>query len=78
MEFNIETAGYFYPNKLDRDKLELIGFTFIPTGDAYKFKIHGEVIKNINSLDELNQFIKDYGTIIIDKDTITLYDNYIE
>lgn len=78
MEFIIETAGTYYPKKEDRDKLELLGFTFSPTNNNYEFAICGNITKSITSLDELEQFIKTYGTIIVDLNRITIYDYYLE
>ena len=80
MIFKLETAGDFYPQKDRREKLEKLGFKFVP--DNWKgFRKDESVVPTIeiNTLDELLAFAREYNQIIIDGEgTILIYDDYIE
>jgi hypothetical protein len=78
MEFELATAGYFYPEKEKREKLEKLGFTFKPSDYKY-FSIRGNPKIVFNSLEELMDFIKLIGEdVVVGDGTITIYDDYIE
>lgn len=80
MKFKLSTTELFYPYKEDREKLEKIGFTFEPYNAPHYFCI---TTKNptidINTTDELVEFVKEYGKIIVDTDGwIEIYNDYRE
>ena len=76
MKFLVDTAGYFYTEK-EKKKLEKLGFTFIYDAEGTCYKIEkNEILLEINTLDEMMDFIDEYGKIVIEKDEITIYDNY--
>lgn len=71
MEFKLDTSGYFYKDKKDHENLKKLGFKF--NGNMIdRFKTP---TININTLTELLEFIKKYGTVIIDEESIEIYDN---
>jgi hypothetical protein len=79
MKFKIDTSGFFYSVE-EAKKLEDLGFTF----EKYEYRGHqfhktSKLIEiEINSLDELLKFVKEYGPIILKEDEIEIYDNYRE
>lgn len=82
MKFELTTSGNFY-SKSDIQKLENLGFKFKDWNNkdslvkADKYKI-GESLIEINSLDELINFVKKYGSIVLDENSIEIYDDYRE
>ena len=77
MKFKLSTTGYFYPQEDRRKKLSELGFTFKPS-DFKEFSIEGNPEIEIETLDELMDFTKKYGEIIIDGKSIEIYDDYRE
>ncbi len=80
MRFKISTIGAFY-NKNEATKLKTLGFQF-ETGEFIYGKSYHKIQSpdswlEIHTLEELTRFIKEYGTIIIDEDTIEIYDDYL-
>lgn len=83
MKFKITSSGNFY-SEVQANKLEKIGFKF-EKDDTYKelhnetqYKISEGVDMEIITLDDLIAFIKKYGHVIVDEDTIEIYDDYRE
>jgi len=79
MKFKLKTTGYFYPKETDRRRLGKLGFTFIK-GGSYGYHIDWESVPEIeiNTINELMEFIDIHGDIIISGDGIEIYDNYRE
>jgi len=83
MIFEITTTSWDY-DKEDSDKLKTIGFEFKTESHAnlkgYErySKKDKKVFKEINSIDELMEFVKQYKQVIIYENTIEIYDNYRE
>ena len=87
MIFRLDTSKSFYCDD-EKDKLEPLGFSFefvkneyLSGGDWYKNNtVHTEPTVEINSLDELIEFSKKYGQLIIcaDDNSIEIYDGYRE
>jgi hypothetical protein len=79
MKFKLFTAGDFYPKEEDRQRLQNLGFSFKDTGSHFGPLIEGNPEIEINTLDELMQFIELHGDIILDKaGHIQIYDDYVE
>lgn len=92
MKYQLETVKYFYHDKEEMENLEKLGFTFEETehlsteidieNSAYlKFRdysICGEPTIELRSLEELAEFIREYGQIVMDEGTIEIYDDYRE
>jgi len=79
MIFRLCTSGYFYPYKPQRDKLEKLGFSFKPS--EYKdFSIDGSPTVEIKTVEELVEFAKEHGSIIISDvgPQIEIYNDYQE
>lgn len=77
MEFTVTTSGYFYPNKEIRTELEKIGFTFKQSHYGV-VTIEGNPTVEIKDLNELIQFVDEWGRIIVGDGTIEIYDDYRE
>jgi hypothetical protein len=86
MKFNLLTRATNYKGE-DVARLEKLGFTFkeekeIP--QVFKIlnfkqlytKLQGIPQIEINTLEELMDFVKEYGVIAIDEDSIEIYDDY--
>jgi hypothetical protein len=80
MQFKLKTAGNFYPDVSSRAKLEKLGFKFEPSDykEYMKADLDDEPTIEITTLDELMDFIKEYGSIVLDEDCLTIYDDYLE
>jgi hypothetical protein len=81
MNFTLSTSGYLY-RKEDKEKLEKLGFKFEseeykPGTGTYCIEDHKPVV-NIDTLETLIDFIKIWGQIVLDVDTIKIYDDYID
>ena len=82
MQFTVRTTGYFYTDA-EKKKLEAIGFKFkayTPTDQSmedYSWVIedHDAKIEFI-SIQELVEFTKEFGRVIVFKDSIVIYDDY--
>jgi hypothetical protein len=79
MKFELETVGDFYSEE-NKTPLEQLGFKFENVGKPYYFqKLKTEQTIELNSLEELMDFINKYGKVIIEEDNcIYLYDDYCE
>jgi hypothetical protein len=85
MKFKLDTADFRY-NDTDKNKLEVLGFKFkrcdkdSPYYGTYKEYIKKDFIPiiNLNTLEELLDFTKTYGKLIISEDLIVIYDYYME
>lgn len=85
MKFELCTVGRFYDwDDPKVSKLKALGFKFEKDTEVYHgkewnswYKLDGTVEIEINSLDELMAFVLNWGEIIIDKDSITIYDDYL-
>jgi hypothetical protein len=69
MKFSLDERKYFYPSKIERDKLEKLGFHFIQYIDSEVWHIDDHPDRmpeiEINTLEELCAFRNRYGDIII-------------
>jgi len=79
MIFNLTSSGYFYHTE-SKLKLEKLGFKFRPeTFGSYEFyKIDNDLTININSLDDIINLSKEFGELVINENTIEIYDDYRE
>ena len=87
MRFNLDTCGLYY-NEEEKNKLEKLGFEFDEPerAGASSRKLRGQKLYiDFSSLDELINFIKEYGRIVIQPPegdewgwNIEIYDDYRE
>ena len=84
MIFNLRTAESFYSKNLIKE-YESLGFEFTVTknvwiGDNNKYYKDSDVEPTIefNTLEELMEFQKEWGMLVITEDTIEIYDGYRE
>jgi len=80
MKFKLETSGYLYKDT-DREKLSKLGFEFEPhkfMEYQWKKKENINLEIEINSLDQLVEFMGKWGSLILSPDTIEIYDDYKE
>jgi hypothetical protein len=82
MKFDLETAGYRYDN-VSKTKLQKLGFRFsILNKDRYNTACYHKKDYTpsivLNTLDDLLNIVKNYGKIIVYKDKIIIYDDYME
>ena len=86
MKFELSTSKYFYPDENERIELSKLGFTFRPSEYKYAFRpseykeyiIEGTPEIEINSLEELIEFSKEFGELIIEDKSIEIYNGYRE
>jgi hypothetical protein len=86
MIFELSTSGYFYSDKDEMDNLKKLGFTFreVDRDTSYNndrvYTIDDDKPQTIeiNTIDELMKFVKQYGRIVVDHGTIEIYDGYRE
>ncbi|MHB8096085.1 MAG: hypothetical protein ACYDEI_00305 [Erysipelotrichaceae bacterium] len=80
MKFELSTSGNFYSKSEHVNRLIDLGFEFKPYEDRFMivddYENHPTI--EINFLDELMSFIDAYGEIIINRNSIEIYDNYRE
>ncbi len=84
MQFYLKNVAT-WTTKEHADKLRQLGFK-VKEEKNLKYKQHGEyyIEENragsitINTLNELMDFIKAYGKIVLDENTIEIYDGYRE
>jgi len=78
MKFELKTAGNFYPDDNVRESYENLGFSFEKS--SYKRFVISDEYPTIefNELNDLVSFAETYGPLIINTDSITIYDDYIE
>jgi hypothetical protein len=92
MKYILTSAGRLYPEDI-KSKLEKFGFKFGKTEKCYDgelrypklenedWEIDGVYVKGeveINTLEELQSFIKEWGKVIVDEDSICIYDGWVE
>lgn len=75
MNYKVHSAKCWVDSDYKKE-LELIGFTFSHGLINWHIESNGSI--DINSLDELNNFIDKFEEIILTKDSITIYNGYIE
>ena len=83
MTFRLTTAGCFYSEQ-DAKKLSSLGFKLQPTCEQPGVRFGGWYMQNgqttieINTLDELMEFVKEWGDIVLSESGIQIYDDYRE
>jgi pectin methylesterase-like acyl-CoA thioesterase len=83
MTFRLTTAGCFYSAE-QAEKLSRLGFKLQQTCEptAYRFgdwyMPNGQATIEINTLDELMEFVKEWGDIVLSEGNIQIYDDYRE
>ena len=90
MTFNLDTVRRFYPADTAR-KLERYGFTFAPVAaDSYTARLYSipsgsEIFSKLTSghltvdtLEELQAFVQEWGDVVLSTDEIVIYDDYLE
>jgi len=87
MRFDLDTSGLYY-NEEEKNKLEKLGFKFDEperAGAGYRKLGDRELHIDFSSLDELVNFIKEHGNIVIEPPegdergwSIEIYDDYRE
>jgi hypothetical protein len=77
MKFTLSTAAYYYPEEAKRIPLEKLGFRFVKS-DYKAYHISGVPTIEINSLEELIDFSNKWGSIIVEGDSIEIYNGYRE
>ena len=77
MKFELSTSKHFYPDKNERIELSKLGFTFRPS-EYKEYAIEGTLEIEINSLEELIEFSKEFGELIIEDKSIEIYNGYRE
>lgn len=82
MKFKLNSSGNFYDS--EPEELVKLGFKFRKTKDPlistrisfYKEKSGDDI--EINSLEKLVDFIKEFGEVVMSDDSIEIYDDYRE
>ena len=84
MIFKLRTSESFYPQDVIRD-YESLGFRFTLTdpiwredNTTYYKDSKFEPVVEINTLEDLMEFQKEWGMLVITEDTIEIYDGYRE
>jgi hypothetical protein len=78
MKYTVSTSGNFY-TKEKAENLRELGFQFEPTDyNKYDFTISGKGEVEINSLEDLNEFVNKYGEVIYSESYLEIYDDYRE
>lgn len=85
MKFKLSTSANLYlkeSNKEEIEKLKSFGFKFhdyrsISGSDTEVIECDEAQIE-INTLEELIEFSREWGTIIVDQDSIEIYNDYRE
>lgn len=71
MLFKLVTAGSEYKYVQTRRKLEELGFSF----DGNKIIKTDSVKINIDTLDDLMEFMREFGPVIMSEEQIVIYDD---
>ena len=79
--FKLTTAAFSYSAE-EAAKLKKLGFEFESTGH-YSFSLDRLKISNkptidMNVITDMVDFIDEYGAVIVDGDSIKIYDDYVE
>lgn len=84
MKFRLKQVGYLFDKKM-KEKNERLGFLFEKTDPDFLFSPKDEwtidkdeVDIEIKSLEDLLEFIKEWGEIEFDGETITIDNDYLE
>ena len=78
MKFKLKTAGSYYSPE-DTKKLTKLGFRFTADRMGIPWMIDDDTLTiEIDTLEKLVDFAKTHEAIIINGDTITIYDDYME
>ena len=82
MKFKLKTSAYSYSRE-DARELEPLGFTFkeridFMTGMKKLVQEKYESEIEINSLEELVNFSKQWGELVLNQDSIEIYNDYRE
>lgn len=78
MKFNLKTTAYLYKGE-EVKELQELGFEFKKSDMKDKFYIKDKLVEiEVTSLEELISFIKKYGQIILDENSIEIYNDYRE
>jgi hypothetical protein len=85
MRFELSTSGSFYDPGSVKD-LEKLGFTFEVLKDPMFSDLKGKLHKTntepvtieIDTLEELVAFAKEWGELVVDSESIEIYDDYRE
>jgi len=73
--YNVEIC----PTKEYAAKLAILGFETIERQDCgLRIKHSNDLTIEINTLEDLVKFTKEYGSIVLDGDELTIYDDYME
>ena len=75
MKFELSMAKSFLSDD-EKEKYEKLGFKLVKTG--YSWQIEDNPFIEIKSLKELMDFIKEHGEIVLSKDRIIIYNDYLE
>jgi hypothetical protein len=82
MKFKLCTSGDYSEQDPGKTALEELGFKFEPyTSPFYRddrFLLSGSPVIEINTLQELMQFVGKFKEIVIKKDSIEIYNDYRE
>ena len=83
MNFKIKNKGSLHNKEFDMERLRNLGFSFeLYDHDTYygdRYLILGEGNVELNSIEDLVSFVEKFGQIIIlDKNTIEIYNDYRE
>ncbi len=78
MKFTLSVSGDFYEKEDEINKLKEVGFTFNP--DRHRFQVNDNSPEiEINTLEELMQFVNKFGNVIVKKsNSIEIYNSYRE
>jgi len=62
---------------LEKEKYEKLGFKYSKYGEYWYNNFPGPTIE-ISTLEELMEFVREYGKIVLKEGKITIYDTYLE
>jgi hypothetical protein len=77
MTFNLCTTGYQYNNSEEANRLSVLGFQFETDEYGRHITDHHPSVE-FSTLEELMDFVKVWAPLIIDEDSIEIYDDYRE
>ena len=77
MKFKLDVTKRFYPQGYEMEELKELGFTFTPCS-YNRFIVDGFPEININSQEEIMEFVSKYGKIVISEEGIEIYNDYRE
>jgi hypothetical protein len=73
MEMIVTTAGFFCPDAEKRKKIESLGFTVYFAQDVEEWYVEGEGRVQVDTIEQLVQFTKEFGSIVMHVNTIEIY-----